>query len=93
MTRVFGLRNELLEFYEQNHKFENDLASMEFLLKLAYLSDSFDTLNHINMFFQGPKTTISDFVSKLQAYLQKLDFWTTNIEAKQYHMFKDLSSL
>ena len=94
MTRVFELRNELLEFYEQrNHHFKNDLASTEFLSRLAYLSDIFDTLNQMNMFFQGPNSTISDFVSKLQAYLRKLDLWTTNIEAKQFHMFKDLSLL
>ena len=81
--RVFELRNELLEFYEQrNHKFKNDLANTEFLSRLAYLSDIFDTLNHTNMFFQGPNSTISDFVSKLQAYVRKLELWTTNIEAK-----------
>ena len=45
------------------------------------------------MFFQGPNSTIADFVSKLQVYVRKLDLWTTNIEAKQYHMFKNLSSL
>ena len=66
---------------------------MEFLSRLAYLSDIFDTLNHMNMFFQCPNSTIPDFVSKLQAYVRKLDLWTTNIEAKQYQMFKDLSSL
>ena len=38
-------------------------------------------------------STIADFLSKLQAYVQKLDWWTTNIEVKQYHMFKDLSLL
>ena len=40
--RVFELRNELLEFYEErNHNFKNDLANTEFLLRLAYLSDIF----------------------------------------------------
>ena len=72
--RVFELRNELLEFYEQrNHNFKNNLANTEFLSRLAYLSDIFNTLNHMNMFFQGPNSTIADFVSKLQAYVLKLD--------------------
>ena len=70
-----------------------DLASTEFLSRLAYVSDIFDSLNHMYMFFQGPNSTISDFVSKLPAYLRKLDLWTSRIEAKQNHMFKDLSSL
>ena len=72
--RVFELRNELLEFYEQrNHNFKNNLANTEFLSRLAYLSDIFNTLNHMDMFFQGPNSTIADFVSKLQAYVLKLD--------------------
>ena len=72
--RVFELRNELLEFYEKrNHNFKNDFANTEFFSRLAYLSDIFDTLNQINMFFEGPNSTIADFVSKLQAYLRKLD--------------------
>ena len=92
--RVFELRNELLEFFEQrNHNFKQDLGNAEFLSRLAYLSNIFDTLNHMNMFFQGPNSTIADFVSKLEAYVRKLDLWTTNIEGKQYHVFKDLSSL
>ena len=47
----------------------------------------------MNMLYQGPNSTISDFVSKLQVYLRKLDLWTTSIETKQFHMFKDLFSL
>ena len=36
----------LLEFYEQrSHHFKNDLANMEFVSRLAYLSDIFDILN------------------------------------------------
>ena len=49
--RVFELRNELLEFYEKRNNFKNDLANTEFLSRLAYLSDIFDTLNQMNMFF------------------------------------------
>ena len=50
--RVFELRNVLLKFYKQrNHNFKNDLANTEFLSRLAYLSDIFDTLYHMNMFF------------------------------------------
>ena len=95
MTRkIFELGNDLLEFYEKrNHHFKNNLASTEFLSRLAYLSDIFDTASHIHMFFQDQNSIISDFVSKLQAYLRKLDLWKMNIEVKQYHMFKDLSSL
>ena len=57
--RVFELRNELLEFYEQrNHNFKNDLANTEVLSRLAYLSDIFDTLNHMNIFFKVQTVTL-----------------------------------
>ena len=83
ITRVFDRMNELLKFYERrNNYFKNDLVNTEFLSGLAYLSDILDTLNHMNMFFQGPNSTVSYLVSKLQAYLRKLDLWTTNIETK-----------
>ena len=92
--RVCKLRNELLEICEQsNHNFKNDLANIEFVSSLVYQSDIFEILNHMNMFFQGPNSIIADFVSKLQAYLRKLDLRITNIEAKQCHMFKNLFPL
>ena len=51
--RVFELSNELLKFDKQrNHNFKNDLSNAEFLSRLAYLSDIFDTLNHMNIFFK-----------------------------------------
>ena len=74
LRRVFELRNELLEFFTQgNHDFKNYLVNMEFLSRLAYLLDIFETLNHINLFFQGPNRCIVDFVSKLQVFVRKLD--------------------
>ena len=81
--RVFGLRNELLEFYEKrNHNFKNDLANTKFLLTLAYLSDTFEILKQMNMFFKDPNSSIAIFLLKLLAYLRKLDLRTKNIEAK-----------
>ena len=95
MTRVFEPKNYLFEFYEErNHNFKNVLAKMESASRLAYLQDIFDTLNHTNMFFQGPNSIIADVVSKLQAYLRKqLGLWITSVEAKQCHTFKNIFSL
>ena len=66
---------------------------MEFVSRLAYLSDIFDALNHLNMSFQSPNSITADFVSKLQAYLRKLNLTIINIEAKQCHVYKNLSWL
>ena len=92
--RVFELKEELLVFFrEKNSEFEKDLESDEFLLKLAYLSDIFETLNNKNLLFQGPNSSISDFISKLEAFIRKLEIWINNLGSKQFGMFKLLTSL
>ena len=80
-------------FREKNSEFEKDLESDEFFLKLAYLSDIFEALNNMNLFFQGPNSSISDFVSKLEAFIRKLEIWINNLGSKQFGMFKLLTSL
>ena len=72
--RVFELKEELLVFFrEKNSEFEKDSESDEFLLKLAYVSDIFEALNNINLLFQVPNSSISDFISKLEAFIRKLE--------------------
>ena len=66
--RVFELKEELFLFFrEKNSEFEKDLESDEFLLKLAYLSDIFEPLSNMNLFFQGSISYNSGFISKLEA--------------------------
>lgn len=92
--RVFELRNELLVFCRQkNSNFKNDFENEEFISRLAYMSDIFETLNNITLFFEGPNSSISDFISKLEAFIRKLDIWMKNMENKQYGMFRLLTSL
>ena len=53
--RVFELKEELLVFFREKYsEFEKDLESDEFLLKLACVSDIFEALNNMNLFFKGP---------------------------------------
>ena len=60
---------------------------------LAYLSDMFEALNNMNLFFQGPNSFIPDFISKLEAFIRKLDIWMKNVDSRQFGMFQLLSSL
>ena len=92
--RFFEMRNELLLFFQQkDHDFQNDLEDEEFIVRLAYLSDIFEVFNHLNLSFQGQNCTVVDFVSKLGAFIRKLDLWRKNVENKRYDMFKFLSAL
>ena len=79
-------------FREKNSEFEKDLESKGFLLKLAYLCDIFEALNNMNLFFQGPNSSISDFISKLETFIRKLEIWINNLGSKQFGMLKLLTS-
>nr|XP_039264455.1 zinc finger BED domain-containing protein 5-like isoform X1 [Styela clava]XP_039264457.1 zinc finger BED domain-containing protein 5-like isoform X1 [Styela clava] len=81
--RLFEMRDELLLFFQQkDHDFQNDLQDEDFIAKLAYLSDIFETFNHLNLSFQGKNCTVADFVSKLGAFIRKLIYgekmWKTS---------------
>jgi len=55
---------------------------------LAYLSDIFEALDNMNLFFQGPNSFIPDFISKLEAFVRKLDIWMKNVDGRHFGMFK-----
>ena len=83
----------LLVFKELGHPYSKDLENDKFVQRLAYLSDIFEAFNIVNLSLQGRNGTIVDFVSKLGAFIRKLDLWKRNTENNQLGMFKCLSSL
>ena len=86
--RLFEPRDELFQFFrKKNHDFQADLESKEVLARLAYSSDIFEVLNNFNMSFQGPNGTLSEYISKLEAFLRKPTFWMENVKNKKYAMF------
>ncbi|XP_068246703.1 zinc finger BED domain-containing protein 5-like [Palaemon carinicauda] len=92
--RLFELRDVLLVFFKKKeHDFQKDLEDEEFISRLAYLSDIFGALNHLNLSFQGPDCSVTEFISKLGAFVRKLDLWMKNVESKGYGMFELLTPL
>ena len=90
--RLFELRDELLQFFkENNHNFQADLESKKFVARLAYLSDTFEVPNNFIMSLQGPNKTLSEYISKLEAFVRKLAVWIENVKNKKYAMFKLLA--
>ena len=74
--RLFEMRNELpvlLFFQQKDHDFRNDLEDEELIARLAYLSDIFEAFNHLNLSFQGENCAVVEFVSKLGAFIRKLE--------------------
>ena len=92
--RLFEPRDKLFQFFrEKNHDFQADLESKEFLARLADLSDIFEVLNNFNMSFPGTNGILSEYISKLEAFLRKLTLWMENAKNKKYAMFKLLTSV
>ena len=92
--RVFELRRKLLIFFkEKKREFKDDLENDDFISRLANLSDIFQIFNHVNLSFQESNSNITVFISKLEAFIRKLDVWTKNVESKQFGMFQLLAAL
>jgi len=47
----------------------------------------------MNLFFQGPNSFIPDYISKLEAFVRKLDIWMKNVDSREFGMFRFLSCL
>ena len=91
---LFEMKDEmLLLFKEFGHEYSKDLENEEFVQRLSYLSDIFEAFNNVNLSLQGRNGTIVDFISKLGAFIRRLDLWKRNTENNQFGMFKCLSSL
>jgi len=92
--RVFELKNELLAiFREKSSNFKNYLRVKRLSCCWLICPIFFEALNNMNLFFQGPNSFIPDFISKLEAFIQKLDIWMKNVDSRQFGMFQLLSSL
>ena len=75
-------------FKVKNSDFKNDLESekSEVGLPVGYIRSS----PQHEFIFHGPKSSILDFISKLEAFIRKLQIWINNWESKQHGMFKIL---
>ena len=58
LTRLFELHEEVMLFLEQIDTMYLQSHDFEWLSKLAYLADVFDTLNTLNLALQGRKVTV-----------------------------------
>ena len=72
---------------ELGHPYSKDLENHEFVQRLAYLSDIFEAFNIVNLYLQGRNGTIVGSVSKLSAFIRKLDLWKRNTESNELGMF------
>ncbi len=92
LSRMFELRCEVQEFFVHNpFPLSSFLQDDIWLQKLAYLADTFSTLNKLNLSLQGLSTTIFNTQDKVEALIKKLVFWANWINTNSTECFPLLS--
>ena len=78
-------------FYFKESKFHisDRLKNVEWLLKLAYLADSFSKLNEICISLQGKELSIFQAQDKMISVSRKLQFWSSEVK-KRLDVFRIL---
>ena len=62
----------------------------EFIPKVAYLADIFDSLNSLNLSMQGAGFTVIEQTAKVAAYHKKLALWKSYATRGEYDRFPEL---
>ena len=91
LKRVFTLRNELRDFFEQQKK--EDLVKFlhEDVVSMAYLVDIISRLNELNLSLQGQDKTIVNFIDALSPFQAQLGLWERKMTMGQMGMFPTLN--
>ena len=92
LKRVFELR-EQIAFFLRQQKFgvlAKKFSQEEFIAKVAYLADIFDSLNSLNLSMQGAGFTVIEQAAKVAATKRKLTLWKSYATRGKYDMFPEL---
>uniref|UniRef100_G3NTB1 Uncharacterized protein n=1 Tax=Gasterosteus aculeatus TaxID=69293 RepID=G3NTB1_GASAC len=81
LNRVFAVRVEL------QHRHADCLKNSEFILILAYMTDIFAALNHLNQQMKGGGVNIIEAEENLKAFQKKLPLWKRRTENDNFANF------
>ena len=91
LTRLFELRHELQQFFEDNpFPLASKLHNEDFLQKLASLADIFSVLNELNLGLQGVSVTLFNSHDKIEAMIKRLRFWARCVSGNMLQCFPTL---
>lgn len=93
LERFFTMRKELLTFLREivsveTSEIEDNLESQDFLKELAFLTDMTKHLNDLNFKLQGKNKLISDLMSNVNGFRNKLKLFLSNIDNNDLTYFK-----
>jgi hypothetical protein len=88
LRRLVVLKNEVMLFLsERNSDLVKYFQDENWLCKLCYLSDIFEKLNELNLSLQGENTNVFTLISKIQAFMKKINIWLRKVTNNSYEMF------
>uniref|UniRef100_A0A8C5M152 Uncharacterized protein n=1 Tax=Leptobrachium leishanense TaxID=445787 RepID=A0A8C5M152_9ANUR len=88
LNRVFAVHVELALFLQEHQHCHVDcFKNSEFILILAYMTDIFAALNHLNQQMQGSGVNIIEAEENLKAFQKKLPLWKRRIENDNFANF------
>lgn len=94
LGRLYELREEVAIFLDLQHKTDlhDKFMSEGFLLSLAYLVDTFEALDAVNLKLQGKNIIIILHHDIIRAFLAKLDLWKSRVQNGNTACFSNLDS-
>lgn len=101
LKRLIELKEEVKYFLEQHpptardviFEFKDRFDDVNWLAKVAYISDIFEFLNNLNMALQGNNVTIFKVQDKVEAARKKLNVWAQRAETGNFKAFSNLSEI
>lgn len=96
LSRLFELKTEVEIFLlSTDDNLYKRFSSPRFIFFLAYLSDFFELLNHLNLKLQGENTNILTALDSVTAFLNKIKLWKQRILSKNpnYSSFPRLNDI
>ncbi|XP_071053656.1 zinc finger MYM-type protein 6-like [Onthophagus taurus] len=90
LTRLFELRTEVEIFLiDKKNPLKVHLSDIEWVAKLAYLSDIFSYINELNLSLQGTAINAFHLFNKIAAFKKKINFWLNKINSNNIDIFNN----
>ena len=92
LQRLFELRQEVYSFLlNKKSALCSYLVEPDWLAKLAYLVDIFNSLNELNLRLQGKDSDLFKHGDKIRAFMKKLTHWKARASQERLDMFPCLT--
>ncbi|MBN3296755.1 GTD2A protein, partial [Amia calva] len=91
LQRFRDLLPQIKIFIESRNEHHQQLNDKLWLLELAFLNDLMAKLNELNMELQGTQKDITEIISSVKTFQEKIKLWTRQLQKKDLKHFPSMS--